>query len=127
MFLVDLDLSRYYISLDSLDHMLVLALLHQLEVACLLDLLHLRFGLQDAITLVVDLVFNQVLLCLLLFELPLDFLELQLFSLYLATSQVVLLSQLAHRYRNFFDFFAAAFPTGDHIVWLEQSSCRHEG
>ena len=41
-------------------------------------------------------------------------------------NEVVLLTELAHRCGNFFDFFAAAFPGRNHVVGLKQRVLGHE-
>ena len=90
--LKDRNLSCNDIRLDPLNHVLVLTLLHQLEVAGHFDLLHFLLRLHYAIRFVEHFIFDYVLLCLLLLKLPFDLFEFLLFGFYLATGQVVLLS-----------------------------------
>ena len=83
---------RNQISLNPLDHVFVLTLLHLFEVRRFFDFVHLGFGVLNSVLLSVDIVFYMVLLVLLGFETALHFVELLLFCLNLASDQVVLLS-----------------------------------
>lgn len=83
---------RNQISLNSLDHVFVLTLLHLFEVRGFFDFVHLGFRVLNSVLLSVDIVFYMVLLVLLGFEASLHFVELLLFCLNLASDQVVLLS-----------------------------------
>jgi hypothetical protein len=89
---IHFNLSCNDIRLDPLNHVLVLTLLHQLEVAGHFDFLHFLLRLHYAIRFVEHFIFDYVLLCLLLLKLPFDLFEFLLFGFYLATGQVVLLS-----------------------------------
>ena len=124
---VDRDLHGNEVCLDSLDHVLVLPLLHQLKIGLLLDKLHLRSGLFDAVSLHVSLILDRKFLLLRLFKLTFDPFELAFFLLDLAANCVKLLAKLAHCHAHFFDLFAAALPRWDHVVWLQQRVHRHEG
>lgn len=126
LFFIHFDFGRDEVCLNAVDHVLVLALLHLLEVGRLFYFVHLRLGVFDAVLLPVNFVFNVVLLVLLGLQSSLDLVKLLLFSFNLASHQVVLLAKLAHGDRNFFDLFAAAFPAGDHVVWLQECSRGHE-
>ena len=83
--IIDLDLHGDEVLLDALDHMLVLALLHHFEFCSFLDLIHLGFGVHNAVRLLVDFLFDVVLLVLLIFKLALNFLKVLFFGFDLAS------------------------------------------
>lgn len=126
LFFIHFYFGRDEVCLDALDHVLVLALLHLLEVGGFLYFIHLCLGVFDAVLLPVNFVFYVVLLVLLALQSSLDLVQLLLFGFNLASHEIVLLAKLAHGDRNFFDLFAAAFPAGDHIVWLQKCGRGHE-
>jgi hypothetical protein len=74
LLLIDLDLHGDEVCLNTLDHMLVLALLHQFKVTCLLDVVHLLLGVHDAVRFLINVVFDVVLFILVVFEFSFYFL-----------------------------------------------------
>ena len=126
LLLINFDLGSNQVSLDPLNHVLVLSLLHHLKVGLLFDLVHFVFGVLLHGLVHVVLVLDEALLVLLLFESSLQTVELFLFGFDLAVDEVVLLAQLAHRRADFFYFFAAALPRRDHVVGLQQRVLGHK-
>jgi hypothetical protein len=94
--IIHLDLHGDEVLLDALDHMLVLALLHHFEFCGFLDFIHFGLGVHDSIRLLVDFLFDVVLLILLMFKLALHFLKVLFFGFDLASDQVILLAEFAH-------------------------------
>ena len=117
---VYVDLHSDQVLGDSLNHELVLVLLHKFEIGGFFDLVHLRLGLLYVVLLPKQAVFDVVLFVLNELKLLLDNLEFPLFGLDLATGLVELLAEFAHGCAHLFDFFAAALPRGNEVIWLEQ-------
>jgi len=116
--LVSLNFSCYQISLNPIQHVLVLVLLHLLICAFFGYLLHLGFGRHDVWGLTVDVILHWKLFILLLLKLSLESFKLLLLKIDIPSNLVELLPQLFHCNWHLLLFFTAALPTRNNVVWL---------